>query len=49
MKKTIILLFAVMSMAVKAQNVQALYDFGRGCMTTTIEMFKPDIFSADCF
>ena len=26
----------------KAQNVQLFYDFGRGCATSTVEMFRPD-------
>ena len=26
----------------KAQNIQALYDTGRNCATTTLEMFRPD-------
>lgn len=42
MKRITIYLLAIVSMAASAQNVQALYDFGRGSMTTTIEMFKPD-------
>ena len=27
---------------VKAQNVQLLYDTSRGCVTSTVEMFRPD-------
>ena len=26
----------------EAQNIQALYDTGRNCATTTLEMFRPD-------
>ena len=26
----------------KAQNIQLLYDTGRGCVTSTVEMFRPD-------
>ena len=26
----------------KAQNVQLFYDFGRNCVTSTVEMFRPD-------
>ena len=33
-------MFAVQS--VKAQNLQAFYDTGRNCATTTVEMFRPD-------
>ena len=28
----------------KAQNVQVLYDTGRNCVTSTVEMFRPDSF-----
>ena len=33
----------------KAQNVQLLYDTGRDCITTTIEMFKPDAYGSTFF
>lgn len=26
----------------KAQNLQVMYDAGRGCVTSTVEMFRPD-------
>jgi hypothetical protein len=26
----------------KAQNLQLFYDAGRGCATSTVEMFRPD-------
>lgn len=26
----------------KAQNLQVMYDFERGCVTSTVEMFRPD-------
>lgn len=28
--------------AANAQNIQMYYDFERGCVTTTVEMFRPD-------
>lgn len=37
-----ILLFALAPMCIKAQNVQLYYDTGRDCMTSTVEMFRPD-------
>ncbi len=49
MKKTIAILAAVaasMTLAVtrtQAQNVQLHYDFGRGALTSTVEMFRPDV------
>lgn len=30
------------SIVAKAQNVQLFYDFGRNCVTSTVEMFRPD-------
>ena len=49
MKKLFIaalLLLAVVSISginkVQAQNLQLFYDAGRGCATTTVEMFRPD-------
>ena len=51
MKKTILAL--MMSLAAclashqaKAQNVQLFYDTGRGCVTSTVEMFRPDSFGS---
>lgn len=49
MKKTIAILAAVaasMTLALtrtQAQNVQLHYDFGRGALTSTVEMFRPDV------
>lgn len=37
-----ILLFALAPMCIKAQNVQLYYDTGRDCVTSTVEMFRPD-------
>ena len=43
---SIVSLFAIISLSeidqAKAQNVQLLYDAGRGCVTSTVEMFRPD-------
>lgn len=33
----------------KAQNVQLLYDTGRGTVTSTVEMFRPDSFGSTYF
>lgn len=30
----------------KAQNLQVLHDTERGCITTTLEMFRPDVFGS---
>ncbi len=44
MKKLIIIALVLVSVSVKAQNLQLHYDFGNGrkYLTSTIEMFKPD-------
>ena len=34
---------------VKAQNLQVLYDTERGCVTSTIEMFRPDSYGSTYF
>ena len=53
MKKLLtLLIFAfamIQSMETKAQNVQVLYDTGRGCVTSTVEMFRPDSFGSTYF
>ena len=54
MKKLQILLFsAVLSLLalteVQAQNLQVMYDTDRGCVTSTIEMFRPDKFGSTYF
>lgn len=38
---SIVLLLTTIS-PLKAQNVQFLYDTGRNCVTSTVEMFRPD-------
>lgn len=38
----VIALFATQIATLKAQNLQVQYDFERGCVTSTVEMFRPD-------
>ena len=38
----IIALIAMQITNIKAQNLQVMYDFERGCVTSTVEMFRPD-------
>ena len=38
----IIALIAMQITNIKAQNIQVMYDFERGCVTSTVEMFRPD-------
>ena len=35
-------LLLIVNFQAQAQNVQLLYDTGRGCATSTVEMFRPD-------
>ena len=54
MKKTILALMMSLttcfaSHQAKAQNVQLFYDTGRGCVTSTVEMFRPDSFGSTYF
>ena len=51
MKKTtrlmaLIVVMLCLPMASKAQNLQVLYDTDRGCVTSTLEMFRPDAFGS---
>lgn len=39
---TVIALAMICSKSAKAQNIQLLYDKGRNCVTSTVEMFRPD-------
>ena len=32
-----------------AQNIQVLYDINRACVTSTVEMFRPDDFGSTYF
>lgn len=37
-----IIIILTAAVIVQAQNIQMHYDLGRGCTTTTVEMFRPD-------
>lgn len=46
----VLLLASYMGMGhLKAQNVQVLYDVERNCVTSTVEMFRPDSFGSTYF
>ena len=45
----IIAFTAIMAGEIKAQNIQLMYDTGRGCVTSTVEMFRPDSFGSTYF
>ena len=53
MKKLLTMSVALVAMfnviGVKAQNLQLFYDTGRGCVTSTVEMFRPDSFGSTYF
>ena len=53
MKKLIVILVSLMALfaapKTQAQNVQVLYDTQRGCVTSTVEMFRPDSFGSTYF
>jgi hypothetical protein len=54
MKKNVfVLLFVALAASIaskaQAQNLQVLYDTERGCVTSTIEMFRPDAFGEGDF
>lgn len=53
MKKILFCIASLVALAgvyqAKAQNVQLLYDTGRGCVTSTVEMFRPDSFGSTYF
>lgn len=44
-----ILAFSALSFSAKAQNIQLLYDTSKGCITSTVEMFRPDSFGSTYF
>ena len=46
---TLIVCALCLASEVKAQNVQVLYDTGRGCVTSTVEMFRPDSYGSTYF
>lgn len=49
----ILLISVLMSLCaftqMKAQNLQVMYDVERGCVTSTVEMFRPDSFGSTFF
>lgn len=55
MKKLFRTLFVCLALAAitanssKAQNLQLHYDFNRNCLTSTVEMFRPDSFGSTYF
>ena len=55
MKKLFVLCIAIMALSfaaaseAKAQNIQVLYDTERECVTSTIEMFRPDAWGSTFF
>ena len=52
MRKRLAILLSVLTLAITAKaqtNIQEMYDFGRGHMTTTLEMFKPDQWGSTFF
>ena len=38
----VVAMLTITSTTTKAQNIQLFYDLGRNCMTSTVEMFRPD-------
>lgn len=52
-RNTIVLLFvalvASIASKIEAQNLQVFYDTERKCVTSTIEMFRPDAFGSTFF
>ena len=52
MKKILIFILAAVTFSmteVKAQNIQVMYDTERGCVTSTVEMFRPDAWGSTFF
>ena len=45
----VIALSLIQTIEIKAQNIQLLYDTGRNCVTSTVEMFRPDSFGSTYF
>ena len=39
----------LMAAGAQAQNIQVLYDTDRGCVTSTVEMFRPDAYGSTYF
>ena len=46
---TSLMLITGFSSKTQAQNLQVLYDTGRKCITSTVEMFRPDSFGSTFF
>ena len=46
---TTLMLMLVAAQESKAQNIQVLYDTERDCVTSTIEMFRPDNYGSTFF
>lgn len=52
MKKILLFLLVAVTCSLtelKAQNIQVLYDTSRGCVTSTVEMFRPDAYGSTYF
>lgn len=52
MRKILVILLTALTFSmteVKAQNIQVMYDTGRGCITSTVEMFRPDAYGSTYF
>lgn len=48
--QTLLIAFGLFQAAgADAQNIQVLYDTGRGCVTSTVEMFRPDAYGNTYF
>ena len=43
---TTLLLLVCSAQEIKAQNIQVLYDTERDCVTSTVEMFRPDAYGS---
>ena len=46
---TTLMLLLVAAQESKAQNIQVLYDTERDCVTSTVEMFRPDNYGSTFF
>ena len=46
---TTLMLLLVATQESKAQNIQVLYDTERDCVTSTVEMFRPDNYGSTFF
>ena len=48
-KTILVSLGLLMAAGAQAQNIQVLYDTDRGCITSTLEMFRPDSYGSTYF